>query len=62
MISIFLRNIDEDRLYSNKLAFLQIDTDNSGQLDQDEMEQEIVLLNESLPDLKFTQDDVHSTF
>ena len=62
MISIFLRNIDEDRLYSNKLAFLQIDTDNSGQLDQDEMEQEIGVLNESLPDLNFTQDDVHSTF
>ena len=61
-MSIFIRNIEEDSLSKNKLAFLQIDTDNSGQLDQDEMESEITLLNEILPDLNFTEEDVHNTF
>lgn len=32
-INIFIRNVDEDRLAKNKLAFMQIDADNSGQLD-----------------------------
>ena len=32
-ITIFLRNVDEDRLAKNKQAFMQIDADNSGQLD-----------------------------
>ena len=29
-INIFIRNVDEDRLAKNKLAFMQIDADNSG--------------------------------
>ena len=35
---LFVRNIDEEKVMKNLLAFHAIDAANSGQLDRDEME------------------------
>ena len=45
MIGIFTRNLDEEVLASNRLAFQTIDNDNSGQLDLEEMQLAMVEVN-----------------
>ena len=62
MISIFVGNLDEESVAKNRLAFQAIDEDNSGQLDQEEMQLAIQDLRQIVPDLNFTSQDVQETF
>ena len=55
-------NVGEEACLAGVRAFQAIDKDNSGQLDQDEMKQEVKSLQDLVPDLDFTDEDVISTF